>query len=55
LTAPQLIRTISPSRILVESDTHDVSMCARYVWAAVIWIGKLKGWDVEDGRVDVSS
>jgi hypothetical protein len=35
--------------MLVESDTHDVTMCARYVWAAVLWIGKLRGWEVEDG------
>jgi hypothetical protein len=24
-------------------------MSTRYVWAAVLWIGRLKGWEVEDG------
>jgi hypothetical protein len=27
-------------------------MCAKYVWAVVLWIAKLRGWQVESGDED---
>lgn len=51
-TAPQLIRAISPERMLVESDSHDVRLSTNLVWAATVWIANCKGWHLEgrDGR-----
>jgi hypothetical protein len=48
-SAPELIRAISPRRILVESDSHDVRLTTKLVWAAAKWIAGCRGWKVEDG------
>lgn len=46
-TAPQLIRAISPERMLAESDSHDVRLSTKLVWAATVWIANCKGWNLE--------
>ncbi|KAK8849400.1 hypothetical protein IAR55_004732 [Kwoniella newhampshirensis] len=51
-TASQLIRSISPRRILVESDSHDVRLSSRLVWAATEWISRCKKWNLEGGGSD---
>ncbi len=33
--------------MLVESDSHDARLTTQLVWAAVSWIGRVKGWSVE--------
>lgn len=48
-SAPDLIRAISPRRILVESDSHDVRLTTKLVWAATRWIAGCRGWKIEDG------
>ncbi|ORY35039.1 hypothetical protein BCR39DRAFT_573782 [Naematelia encephala] len=48
-TAAALIRSISPDRILVESDSHEVRWSTGLVWAATEWVARLKGWRLEDG------
>jgi len=40
--------------MLVESDTHDVQQCTRLVWAAAVWIGRLKGWKIEGLQGEVT-
>lgn len=51
-SAPDLIRAISADRILVESDSHDVRLTTKLVWAAIRWIAGCKGWKVEEGKSD---
>lgn len=46
-SAVPLIRAVSPTRMLVESDSHDVRLSTRLVWAATVWIGRLRGWKIE--------
>ncbi|OCF39226.1 hypothetical protein I317_06995 [Kwoniella heveanensis CBS 569] len=46
-TASSLIQSISTDRILVESDSHDVRLSDRVVWAAAVWISRIKGWNLE--------
>lgn len=46
-SAADLIRAISPRRMLVESDTHDVRQTTRLVYAACEWIARCKGWRLE--------
>lgn len=48
-SAPELIRAISSDRILVESDSHDIRLSSRLVWAATVWIAGCKGWEIETG------
>ncbi|WVW86580.1 hypothetical protein I302_108630 [Kwoniella bestiolae CBS 10118] len=45
--ASSLISTISKDRLLVESDSHDVRLSDRLVWAATEWIARCKGWKLE--------
>ena len=42
-----LIRAIASDRMLVESDTHDVTRSTRLVWGATEWIARVKGWELE--------
>ncbi|WWD20021.1 hypothetical protein CI109_104494 [Kwoniella shandongensis] len=53
-SASQLIKSISPERILVESDSHDVRLSSRLVWAAAEWVSRCKGWKLEgrDGNAE---
>jgi len=51
-TAPDLIRAISPDRLLVESDSCDVRHTTKLVWAATKWIAGCRGWKVEDGETE---
>ncbi|WVF68863.1 hypothetical protein IAT40_003636 [Kwoniella sp. CBS 6097] len=46
-SASTLIASISTDRILVESDSHDVRLSDRVVWAAAVWISQIKGWKLE--------
>ncbi|ORX38041.1 hypothetical protein BD324DRAFT_624286 [Kockovaella imperatae] len=46
--AAELIRTISKDRMLVESDSHDLTLCTRAVWGATEWIARCRGWKLED-------
>ncbi|WVR08340.1 hypothetical protein IAU60_005393 [Kwoniella sp. DSM 27419] len=48
--APSLIRAIHRDRLLVESDSHDVRLSDRLVWAATEWISRCKGWPLEGPR-----
>jgi Tat protein secretion system quality control protein TatD with DNase activity len=62
---PDLIRAVRSDRLLVESDTHLIGDSMRRVWAATVWIGRCRGWNVagvsshgnkqdeEDPNVDV--
>jgi len=43
-----LIAACSPSRILVESDYHDIDHCAQRTWEMVLTIAEVKGWRVEE-------
>lgn len=47
-----LIRAISADRMLVESDTHDVTRCTRLVWGATEWIARVKGWELESDTTE---
>lgn len=49
-SAPELIRAVHPDRLLIESDSHDVRLSTRAVWAAVKWVAGCRGegWKVED-------
>ncbi|OCF61665.1 hypothetical protein L486_01323 [Kwoniella mangroviensis CBS 10435] len=46
-TASSLISKISKDRLLVESDSHDVRLSDRLVWAATEWIARCKKWKLE--------
>ncbi|EIW72316.1 hypothetical protein TREMEDRAFT_66816 [Tremella mesenterica DSM 1558] len=46
-SAPDLIRSISPDKLLVESDSHDVRLSGRLVWAACVWIASCRSWRLE--------
>lgn len=49
-SAEDLIRAISPGRILIESDCHDARLTTRLVWGACVWISTCKGWQLgEEG------
>jgi Tat protein secretion system quality control protein TatD with DNase activity len=43
-----LISACSPSRILVESDYHNIDHCAQRTWEMVLIIAEVKGWRVEE-------
>jgi Tat protein secretion system quality control protein TatD with DNase activity len=43
-----LIAACSPSRILVESDYHDISQCVQRTWEMVLTVAEVKGWRVEE-------
>ncbi|TFK56857.1 hypothetical protein OE88DRAFT_1650340 [Heliocybe sulcata] len=43
-----LIESCSPTRLLAESDIHDVDYCAPYTWNMVKIIAGVKGWRVEE-------
>jgi len=43
-----LIRACSPTRILAESDYHDISSTTKYTWNIVATIASLRGWRVEE-------
>jgi hypothetical protein len=43
-----LISACSPSRILVESDYHDIDHCAQRTWEMVLTVAEVKGWRVEE-------
>jgi Tat protein secretion system quality control protein TatD with DNase activity len=46
-SAGDLIRSISPDRLLVESDTHDARLATRLVWGACEWMARCRGWRLE--------
>ncbi|WWC73400.1 uncharacterized protein I206_107367 [Kwoniella pini CBS 10737] len=46
-SASSLIAAISKDRMLIESDSHDVTLSDRLVWAATEWISRCKGWKLE--------
>lgn len=43
-----LISACSPSRILVESDYHDINHCTQRTWEMVLTVAEVKGWYVEE-------
>ncbi|WWC93131.1 uncharacterized protein L201_008098 [Kwoniella dendrophila CBS 6074] len=45
--ASSLLSTISKDRLLVESDSHDVRLSDRLVWASAAWIANCKKWKLE--------
>ncbi|RXK38871.1 hypothetical protein M231_03820 [Tremella mesenterica] len=47
ISAPDLIRSISPDKLLVESDSHDVRLSGQLVWAACVWIASCRSWRLE--------
>ncbi|EGO00869.1 hypothetical protein SERLA73DRAFT_87191 [Serpula lacrymans var. lacrymans S7.3] len=42
-----LLAACSPSRILAESDFHQIDQCAQRAWDMVVTIAEVKGWQVE--------
>lgn len=44
----KLVTAVAPTRILVESDYHDVTECAGRTLAMVGHIAEARGWSVED-------
>lgn len=44
----RLIAAVSPTRLLVESDIHDVLQCTDLTWQMVCTIASVRGWDVEE-------
>ncbi|GMK54904.1 hypothetical protein CspeluHIS016_0114900 [Cutaneotrichosporon spelunceum] len=46
------VRALPRDRVLVESDTHDLTRCASLVWGAVRWIAECRGWRLEEGGDD---
>ncbi|GFZ50248.1 hypothetical protein JCM24511_08004 [Saitozyma sp. JCM 24511] len=51
-SAAELIRSISPDRLLVESDTHDARLATRLVWGACEWMARCRGWRLEGRDAD---
>jgi Tat protein secretion system quality control protein TatD with DNase activity len=51
-SAGDLIRSISPDRLLVESDTHDARLATRLVWGACEWMARCRGWKLEGRDTD---
>ncbi|EJD03792.1 TatD DNase family Scn1 [Fomitiporia mediterranea MF3/22] len=44
----KLIDVVSPDRLLVESDIHEIGQCAARTWDMVLTIADVKGWKVEE-------
>lgn len=51
-SAAELIRSISPDRLLVESDTHDARLATRLVWGACEWMARCRAWRLEGRDAD---
>ncbi|KAK4689311.1 hypothetical protein P7C73_g773, partial [Tremellales sp. Uapishka_1] len=48
----KFIASVSADRLLVESDSDDVRVSSRLVWAAASWIADIKGWKLEDDTTE---
>ncbi|PCH34204.1 Metallo-dependent hydrolase [Wolfiporia cocos MD-104 SS10] len=48
-----LLRAAVPSRILVESDFHDVALSAPFTWDMVVRVAEARGWRVEQSADEV--
>lgn len=46
-----VVRAVPRDRMLVESDTSEVTDTTRLVWAATVWIARCKGWRLETDTV----